>query len=140
MAGAQAPPVSVLGHRAGPCPCGSGEPYAACCGPLLDSEALADTAEALMRSRYTAYALGDREHLVRTWHPRHRPATLDLDDNPTWTGLVVLATEGGGPHDSEGVVEFRARWSAGARSGELHEVSRFERRAGRWFYVDGDLD
>jgi SEC-C motif-containing protein len=104
------------------------------------AEALAETAEALMRSRYTAYAVGDVEHLLRTWHPRTRPVTLDLHDNLTWTGLVVVATEGGGPGDVDGFVEFRARWSEGGRSGELREASRFERRAGRWFYVDGDVD
>lgn len=122
------------------CPCGSGDPYAACCGPLLRAEVLAQTAEQLMRSRFTAYALGDVAHLERTWHPGHRPAEIDLDDNPAWTALDVVSTEGGGPDDAEGVVEFRARWSAGSRSGELHEVSRFARRGGRWVYVDGDVD
>jgi SEC-C motif-containing protein len=102
------------------------------------AEALAETAEALMRSRYAAYAVGDVEHLLRSWHPRTRPVTLDLHDNPTWTGLVVVGTERGGPGDADGVVEFRARWSAGGRSGEVHETSRFERRAGRWLYLDGD--
>lgn len=132
--------VPRVGTALSRCPCGSGATYAACCGPLVRAEALAETAEALMRSRYTAYALGDAEHLLRTWHPRTRPVTLDLHDNPTWTGLVVVATEGGGPGEVEGVVEFRAHWSAGGRSGELHEASRFERRAGRWFYVDGVVD
>ncbi|GAB3883101.1 YchJ family protein [Terrabacter terrigena] len=98
-----------------------------------------------MRSRYTAFATGDVDHLVRTWHPRTRPDELVVDASMTWTGLTVLRTEAGGPDDSEGVVEFVARFeeaSAGrggrATAGRLHEVSRFARRAGRWVYVDGD--
>ncbi|HEU5144158.1 MAG TPA: YchJ family protein [Dermatophilaceae bacterium] len=129
---------SVLGRTPSRCPCGSGATYAACCAPLVRAQALAQTAEALMRSRYTAYAVGDVEHLLRTWHPRTRPVALDLDDGPRWTGLVVEHASGGGPGDTEGTVEFRARWSGPGGSGELHEVSRFERRGGRWLYVDGD--
>ncbi|GAA5015419.1 YchJ family protein [Terrabacter aeriphilus] len=137
-----APRGGVTG--AGPCPCGSGRPYAGCCGPLLSGDDPAGTAEALMRSRYTAYLLGDVGHLVRTWHPRTRPEDLELDPRTTWTGLTVLRTERGGPGDGDGVVEFVARWREPSargtdRTGELHEVSRFTRRAGRWVYVDGDL-
>lgn len=131
--------MSAFGGAPSTCPCGTGRSYAACCEPLhLGSEAAA-TAEALMRSRYAAYVLGDVDHLLRTWHPRTRPSDLDLQDGPRWTGLVVERTSGGGPADEEGVVEFRARFVADGRPGELHEVSRFERRAGRWVYVDGDL-
>jgi len=93
-----------------------------------------------MRSRYTAFATGDDAYLLRTWHPRTRPTRVDLDPGTRWTGLTVLRTEGGGPGDEDGVVEFVARWSepsgpVGRRRGELHEVSRFARRAGRWLYV-----
>ncbi|WP_330473030.1 YchJ family protein [Terrabacter sp. C0L_2] len=117
--------------------------YAACCGPLLAGDRTASTAEDLMRSRYTAFATGDDAYLLRTWHPRTRPAHVDLDPVTRWTGLTVLRTQRGGPGDEDGVVEFVARWSepsgpGGRRRGELHEVSRFERRAGRWLYVDGD--
>ena len=105
-----------------PCPCGSGTAYAACCGPLHDG-APAATAEALMRSRYTAYALGRTDHVFRTWHPRTRPDDLAPDPGVTWTGLEVLATEAGGPDDDRGVVEFRAhfRTAAGA-AGAAREV------------------
>lgn len=132
--------MSIFGGAAGPCPCGSGLPYAACCGPLLAAESLAGTPEAVMRSRFTAYVMGDTAHLLRTWHPRTRPKTLDLQGAPRWTELVVDRASGGGPDDDEGVVEFRARFVANGRPGELHEVSRFERRGGRWLYVDGDVD
>ena len=98
-----------------------------------------------MRSRYTAYALGHAEHIWRTWHPATRPERVTIDPTTTWTGLSVLRTEGGGEGDETGVVEFVARWreaSADRRvvTGELREVSRFGRRAGRWLYVDGDVD
>ena len=121
------------------CPCGSGAPYAGCCEPLHDNRVPAATAEQLMRSRYAAYALGRLDHVLRTWHPRTRPH--DLADVPglTWTGLQVLATEAGGPDDDGGVVEFRASWSAPEGTGAQHERSRFARRAGRWFYLDGEV-
>ena len=111
-----------------PCPCGSGATYDACCGPLLANRVQAATPEQLMRSRYTAYVVGDADHLFRTWHPRTRPEDTTPDRSTRWTGLQVLATEGD-------TVEFVASWDGG----RMHEVSRFEQRAGRWFYVDGDL-
>ncbi|WP_374968847.1 YchJ family protein [Terrabacter sp. BE26] len=120
------------------CPCGSQLAYAVCCGPLLAGERPAATAEALMRSRYTAFALGDEAYLLRTWHPRTRPNRIGLDPGLRWTGLDVRRSERGGTGDEDGVVEFVASWTdAGGSTGRLHEVSRFERRAGRWVYVDG---
>jgi SEC-C motif-containing protein len=96
------------------------------------------TAEELMRSRYAAYAVGDLDHVFRTWHPRTRPDDLSLAQGLTWTGLEVLDTVAGGPDDDTGIVEFRASYtvaSAADRTGVLHERSTFERRAGRWVYV-----
>ncbi len=122
-----------------PCPCGSGCPYAACCGPLHDG-APAETAEALMRSRYTAYATGRTDHVFRTWHPHTRPDDVEPTPGLTWTGLEILGSTDGGPDDRTGTVEFRAHYRTAAGSGQLHEVSRFERRAGRWVYVDGVVD
>jgi SEC-C motif-containing protein len=91
-----------------------------------------------MRSRYAAYALGRTDYVFRTWHPRTRPD--DLASAPmTWLGLDVLRTEDGGPDDATGVVEFVARYRGSHGVEELHEVSRFERRGGRWVYVDGDV-
>jgi SEC-C motif-containing protein len=120
-----------------PCPCGSGRPYDACCGPLHDGEAAA-TAEALMRSRYAAYALGRTDHVFRTWHPRTRPDDLSTAQ-VSWLGLEVVRTEDGRAGDDTGVVEFVARYQGPRGVQELHEVSRFERRGGRWVYVDGDV-
>ena len=89
-----------------------------------------------MRSRYTAYAVGDVGHLVRTWHPRTRPTDLRVP-SLEWTGLTVLATDAGGEDDDAGTVEFEARHLVpGGGSEVLHEVSDFARRGGRWVYVD----
>lgn len=120
----------------GPCPCGGGRGYAVCCGPLHQQERLAETAEELMRSRYAAYVVRDFDHLVRTWHPRTRPADVDADEGISWDGLEVVGTRAGGPDDEDGEVEFRARFRVGGQRGQLHERSRFSRRAGRWVYVD----
>ena len=119
------------------CPCGSGLPVAECCGPLLDGSRTAATAEQLMRSRYTAFALGDVAHLRATWHPRTRPTRLDLDPDVRWTGLDVLTAIGGSPLESEGTVEFRAHHVVDGRAGAQHERSRFLREQGRWLYLDG---
>lgn len=87
----------------GPCPCGAGTDYAACCGPLHRGEALAQTAEQLMRSRYSAFAVGDAEYLLLTWHPSTRPVDLHLNPAQVWTGLDIIATRSGGPQDREGL-------------------------------------
>ncbi|WP_176789368.1 YchJ family protein [Tessaracoccus flavus] len=112
------------------CPCGGGS-WDECCGPLLAGTRQAGTAEALMRSRYSAFVFGDSDHLWRTWHPRTRPASVDAA-GVEWLRLEVLDVVGGGEDDAEGVVEFDAHHAGGV----LHERSRFARRAGRWFYLD----
>jgi SEC-C motif domain protein len=115
------------------CPCGGGR-YADCCAPYLRREAWPATAEALMRSRYTAFALADAEYLLRTWHPRTRPGSLDLDDR-RWEGLQIVDRVDGTPDDLMGIVGFVARWSADGRHGSLSERSAFVRRGGRWVYL-----
>lgn len=92
-----------------------------------------------MRSRYTAFATGDAAYLRGTWHPSTRPARLDLDDDVVWRRLDVLRTQGGGPFDDTGVVEFVARHRGPDGPGLLHERSRFVREGGRWSYVAGDV-
>jgi SEC-C motif-containing protein len=123
--------------RPRPCPCGSGLPYAECCGRLHDGTATAATAEQLMRSRYSAFAVGDPAYLLATWHPSTRPRSLDLDPDVRWVGLDVLATTGGGLLAAEGTVEFRAHHLVRGVAGSQHEDSRFARVGGRWVYVDG---
>ena len=90
-----------------------------------------------MRSRYSAFALGDAGYLLATWHPTSRPAALELDGRVRWTGLDVLATSGGSLLAAEGTVEFRASYVADGRSDAQHEISRFVREDGRWYYLDG---
>lgn len=119
-----------LGVTARPaqCPCGSGTAYDACCGPLHSGARLAATPVELMRSRYSAFVVGDVAHLYRTWHPRTRPPHLleeGLDTARRWVRLDVL-------DHGEDWVEFDAHHTEGVQ----HERSRFERRAGRWFYVE----
>jgi SEC-C motif-containing protein len=124
------------------CACGGSPPGATfdeCCGPLLRSERHAETAEQLMRSRYTAYALADGEHLFRTWYARTRPERVDPEPWVRWVALEIVDTRAGQCEDDTGVVEFRAHWVAGEgaalQQGELHERSTFQRRGGRWLYV-----
>ena len=117
------------------CPCGTGLVFGECCARFLDGGANAPTAVQLMRSRYTAYVVGDVDYLLATWHPSTRPATLELDPGIAWRSLEIVRTERGGPLDREGVVEFAARYRADGRPGALREVSRFV-RDGRWLYVD----
>ena len=122
------------------CPCGSGTSYALCCHRLHSGSARAETPEELMRSRYTAYALEDWDHIFRTWHPRTRPDDLGAaaaDERLTWTGLAI---EGSGlDDDTHGWVAFRASYRAPSGDGVLAEHSRFEVRAGQWLYVDGTV-
>ncbi|MBS0353130.1 MAG: hypothetical protein JSR83_04415 [Proteobacteria bacterium] len=121
------------------CPCGSQTPYTACCGPYIDGGVAAPTAEALMRSRYTAFTLGNEAYLRATWHPDFLPADLHLADDPPikWLGLEVKRHQ---QQDVEhAIVEFVARNKIGGRAHRLHETSRFVLIDGRWLYTDGDI-
>lgn len=121
------------------CPCTPSAPYAKCCQPRHEG-APAASAEALMRSRYSAYVLGLPDYLLATWHPDTRPAALDLDDLPglRWLGLDVKRHNDAG--DGTAVVEFVARYKVGgAPAVRMREVSRFERIDGDWLYVDGEF-
>lgn len=122
------------------CPCESGNAYANCCGQWHGG-APAPSAEALMRSRYTAYVLGLEGYLLDTWHAATRPQAIGLSTQfpkPNWLGLSVKRHEN--PTPDSAIVEFVARLRIGGGKAErMHEVSRFVREDGRWFYVDGDL-
>lgn len=121
------------------CACLSGEQYQDCCGRFHSGHAEAATAEQLMRSRYSAFALLDGPYLLRTHHPATAPRDLHLDPEMEWRRLDILSTSGGGPFDTEGTVEFKAYYRHGRERGVLHEASRFVRDGGRWLYVDGDV-
>jgi SEC-C motif-containing protein len=122
-----------------PCPCQSGRPFSRCCEPLIAGAALPETAEALMRSRYTAFSLRDESYLLSTWHPSTRPRALDLarEAGPKWIGLQIREAVQTG--DDTASVEFVARYRIGGRAHRLHETSRFVRNEGRWLYLEGDI-
>ena len=109
--------------------------FGECCGRWIVGSALAPTAAQLMRSRFTAFAIGDVGYLLATWHPSSRPAALDLDPSIRWQRLDVERTERGGPLDRDGVVEFTAHYRHEGERGEQHEVSTFTREDRRWLYV-----
>jgi SEC-C motif-containing protein len=114
-------------------------PLERCCGPYLaDFEGTpAPDVPSLMRSRYTAYVMGDEAYLLGTWHAGTRPASVDIDPAMKWLGLEVRAHRLTGADSAE--VEFVARYRVNGRGARLHETSRFVRESGRWFYIDGDL-
>ncbi|WP_077041679.1 YchJ family protein [Rhodococcus sp. MTM3W5.2] len=118
------------------CPCLSGETYERCCGRFHSGAAEAPTAEQLMRSRYSAFAVGDADYLLRTWHPSTRPARLTLDPDQRWTRLDILGHTGGGLLENEGTVEFEAHFVHSGQRDSLREHSRFVREDGRWLYLD----
>jgi SEC-C motif-containing protein len=120
------------------CPCLSGDRYDDCCGRLHRREADAATAERLMRSRYSAFVVGDAGYLLQTWHPRTRPKMLELDPGVRWYRLDILRTARGGLLDADGTVEFRAFYREDSGAGQQHELSRFQRDGGRWRYLDGE--
>lgn len=120
-----------------PCPCRRGEPFDACCGPILAGDKPAPTAETLMRSRYTAYVVGDVDYLLRSWHPSTRPADLELDADQRWLFLEIVGTQRGGLFDDNGTVEFIAHYKLDGTRDAMHELSTFVRVDGAWVYLDG---
>ncbi|WP_275271596.1 YchJ family protein [Limnobacter sp. P1] len=132
-------PHMVQKNKTQPCPCGNGV-YQACCQPFHLHAMLAPTAEALMRSRYSAYALGLSDYVLSTWHISTRPKHLDLQQELAqgkWLGVNV---KGHWPQGSKAEVEFVARYKPNnGPASRLHERSRFVQENGHWYYVDGDL-
>lgn len=119
------------------CPCGSGRPYAKCCGPWHAGAPVPD-ALSLMRSRYSAFVLCNEPYLLATWHPTKRPDSIPFSKNVKWLGLRIVDARATG--DSSAEVEFVARSRASnAAAVRLHERSRFVFEKGQWLYVDGDL-
>ncbi|MFO1326022.1 MAG: YchJ family metal-binding protein [Rubrivivax sp.] len=120
-----------------PCPCGRPAVLARCCG-ALHAGAPAPDAEALMRSRYSAYVLDRRPYLLASWHPSTRPDELPAPEpGLRWLGLEVRSHRR--LDDTHAEVEFVARSKLGGRAHRLHERSRFVREGGHWYYVDGEL-
>jgi len=132
------------------CPCG-GPSLATCCGPYIDGSAIPQSAEALMRSRYTAYGLRDEPYLLATWHPSTRPTepVMSNEEKLQWLGLEVKSAlrlrqrKANGADLTTDTVEFVARFKTNGRAQRLHEISNFVREPAeggpRWFYVDGSF-
>jgi len=104
---------------------------------LHTGERIAVTALELMRSRFSAFAVGRAAYLLQTWDPSTRPAHLDLDDGTIWRRLQIVDTDRGRADDDRGTVEFRAQYERAGRRHILHERSTFRRGGARWYYVDG---
>lgn len=126
------------------CPCGSKEEFSKCCEPILQGKTLPETAEKLMRSRYTAFTLSNVDYLKKTLAPESRAdfdveATQKWAADAKWKGLKIISTEKGGPDDKKGVVEFRATYQMEDEALDHHEVAKFRKSdSGQWYFVDGD--
>ncbi len=126
------------------CPCGSNLNYEDCCLPLIKGDRTALTAEQLMRSRYSAYAMKEIAYLKSSLHPDHRS---DFDEKSTrawaesseWLNLEILDTVGGGPEESEGKVDFVATFIDKGVKREHRELSTFKKEAGTWYLVGGEV-
>lgn len=115
-----------------PCDCGSGTGYIGCCGRLHSGKP-AESAEELMRSRYSAFRRRDIAYLLKSWAAETRPLSLELDFGQEWTGLTIEKHETTGPDSA--IVRFTAKWRNGNRKGRLTETSRFRREGRGWVYV-----
>ena len=121
------------------CPCGSQIPFAACCLPILDDHRRAETAEALMRSRYSAFVQKHEQYILASWHPRTRPKALNFDDHPVvWLGLEIHESVEGTSNDSTGTVEFTTSYLEHGQLCKLREKSEFLKEDGLWFYLRGE--
>lgn len=135
--------MDLQGEATKRCPCGNPAPLAECCGRFLSRTQTPARAEELMRSRYTAYVLGDLDYLMDTHDPETRqPADRDNAarwiEDARWRGLEVVESLAGGPDDQQGVVEFKARYMILNAQQVHHERSTFRRVDGRWVYVRGE--
>ena len=126
------------------CPCGSGDTFAGCCEPFINGDAFPETAEKLMRSRYSAYVTLNIDYLHSSLHPDHQK-DHDLDAarkwaaESDWVSLEIINTSKGGQSDESGVVEFKANYREKGKVRLLHEISNFEKVDGNWKYVDGEM-
>ena len=125
------------------CPCGMEKPYEECCGPFIQGDALPQTPEALMRSRYTAFTKTEVDYILNTVHPekreQHDEKTVhNWAKNSDWIGLEILDTEKGGPDDTEGVVEFKVQYYQKGKRQTHHEIAQFKKEEDTWYFLDGN--
>lgn len=124
------------------CPCGSGKAYSECCEPIIHGEVAASSPEALMRSRYAAYAMQEILWLRDSLEPSQRhdfdeKTVAEWSEKSEWLGLEIIRTEQGGPEDERGFVEFKARFKQDGVTRDHHELGEFHRKDGQWFFFDG---
>ncbi len=127
-----------------PCPCQSGKEYDACCGPIISGTQAAASAEALMRSRYSAFAMRESGYLEQSLHPDYRhdsdpAATKKWADESEWLKLEILNTSGGGENDEAGTVDFIATYRQRGNTHAHHELGHFKRAKGIWYYTNGKI-
>jgi SEC-C motif-containing protein len=124
------------------CPCGLEQSYEECCGALISGAKQAETAEQLMRSRYSAYAKVEMEYVRDTTHP-DVVGEFDMKDSTRWAessnwqSLEIVETEKGGTDDETGIVEFVATYEQKGKYHKHHERSTFKKVDGKWFFEDG---
>jgi len=126
------------------CPCGSGREYSSCCGQYIRGMTKAPTAEALMRSRYSAYVEHEIDYIINTCEQRDNKdidykSTRDWSEQSTWLGLKIISVEKGGSCDNEGVVEFEAVYERGGFKDIHHETAKFKKENDEWLYIDGEI-
>ena len=120
------------------CRCGSGLEYGECCEPYHSGDRQPVTAESLMRSRFTAFALRNEAYLLATWDAAKRPPTVGFSKNAVeWKQLEIVSTKKGGAGDSKGIVQFKAFYLQDGETYVVNEISRFRTVRGRWYYLDG---
>lgn len=126
-------------NHTSPCPCNSGKNYSDCCHPFHAGAKAAPTAEALMRSRFSAYALQLSNYIFKTWQTNTRPSKQSLKqlEPIAWKSLDIISTQQGSPFDQSGMVEFKAYYDDNGLEQCLHETSRFSRENNQWVYIDG---
>lgn len=128
-----------------PCPCGSGASYGACCEPYITGAKLPRTAEALMRSRYSAYVEHAINYIVATCVKKSGKQDIDItqtkswSENSIWRGLTIVSVSQGGPDDTDGVVEFEAAYEHEGLQDIHHEKAKFKKEDGKWLYDEGDI-
>lgn len=133
-----------MAKKAELCPCGSQVSYKSCCEPLIIGKTHPETAEQLMRSRYSAYTKGAMTYLYETTHPSHRggydhDGTKEWAENSDWQGLEIVNTKGGSPEDTVGEVEFKARYVGGDVEHVHHEIGRFRKSDDKWYFTEGKM-
>lgn len=132
----------MISEEAQKCPCGSGLPYSECCHKFIEEKELPETAEKLMRSRYSAYAKSEIDYLIKTSHPENRhlynPDSIrEWADKSEWQKLEILRTKNGKIGDYEGQVEFKAYYREDGSDKIHHELSNFRKKEGKWYFYQG---